>query len=65
MLKKKPLLVLPTSGGAVAEDTPNLLKKHKALEDRFMIILILRDENGFQDGEEGLVSLTKTQLKVC
>ena len=49
----------------MAEDTPNLLKKDKALQDRFMIILILRDANGFQDGEEGLVSLTKTQLKVC
>ena len=51
-------MVLPISGGAVAQDTPNLLKKDKALEDRFMIILILRDANGFQDCKESLVGLT-------
>ena len=42
----------------MAQDTPNLLKKDKALEDRFMIILILRDANGFQDCEKSLVGLT-------
>jgi hypothetical protein len=49
----------------VAENTPNLLKKDKALQDSFMIILILRDAYGFQNREEGLVSLTETQLQVC
>lgn len=58
-------MVLPISGGAVAQDTPNLLKKDKALQDRLMIILILRDANGFQDCEEGLVGLTKPQLQIC
>ena len=58
-------MVLPISGGAVAENTPNLLKKDKALQDSFMIILILRDAYGFQNREEGLVSLTETQLQVC
>ena len=42
----------------MAEDTPNLLKKDEALQDRFMIILILRDANGFQDCKESLVGLT-------
>ena len=58
-------MVLPISGGAVAEDTPNLLKKDEALQDRLMIILILRDAYGFQDREEGLVGLTQAQLQVC
>ena len=49
----------------MAEDTPNLLKKDEALQDRFMIILILRDAYGFKDCEEGLVGLTQTQLQVC